>query len=441
VTVSPFDSAIWGGLFAAPTALAPFSDAAEIAAMVEVERALARAQGRCGVIPADAAAAIDRGLRAATVAPEALAAGTAAAGVPVPALVTALRAHLPPEAGHWLHWGATSQDIADSGLALRLGRALADFAAELDGLIGALAAASARWADLPMAGRTRSQIAAPTTFGHRVARWAQPLLALQVELEALRPRVARVQFGGAVGINAAVAPHGPAVIAALAEELDLAPSPPWHTDRSGLAALVGWCAQLAASLGKMAGDLILMGRTEIAEAGAGAGGGSSTMPQKANPVAAETILALARLAACLAAPMHLAALQQEERDGAAWSLEWLVLPQGVAAAGACLRLAAGLVASLRPDAARMAAGLAAGGGVAMAEAVSFRLAASLPRPEAETLVKAAAQAAAAGSESFAEALDRLAPAAADWREALDPAASTAAARMAVRATFERSGKP
>src|SRR5690606_16954937 len=229
-----------------------------------------------------------------------------------------------------------------TALVLQLAAALDIFSARLDELIATLGQAAERHADLPMAGRTRSQVATPITFGYRIARWAQPLIELRSALPGLRDRVARVQFGGAVGTNAAVAPHGPAIIAALAEELSLGDGPAWHTDRSALGALAGWCASLTAALARMAGDLILMGRSESSEATAGTGGGSSTMPQKANPVAAESMVALARFAAALTTPMHLAAIHAEERDGAAWAVEWLTLPQSIAAAGACLRHAAAL---------------------------------------------------------------------------------------------------
>ena len=191
--------------------------------------------------------------------------------------------------------------------------------------------------------------------------------------------------------------------------LGLHDSPAWHTDRSALGALAGWCAALTGALGKMAGDLVLMGRSESGEARAGAGGGSSTMPQKSNPVAAETALALARLVACLATPVHLAALHAEERDGAAWSLEWLVLPQIVVATAAALRHAQSLAETLAPDPDRMREVLEAGGGVALAEAASFRLAAHMPRADAQALVKQAVAALPATGETLAEALTRLGP--------------------------------
>ncbi len=409
MAVSPFDSAVYGALFGDPEVAALFSDAASVGAMIHVEQALARAEGACRVIPAEAARAIDAGLAEVVPDPAVLAAGTAAAGVPVPALVSALRGQLPPEAGQWLHWGATSQDIVDTALVLKLDAALTILAARMDALIAALSASARRWADLPMAGRTRSQIAAPTTFGLRVARWAQPLIAQRAELPAVHARVARVQFGGAVGTNAAIAPHGPAVTAALARELGLAAGPSWHGDRSGLGALAGWCAGTCAALGRMAGDLILMGRSEAGEARAGSGGGSSTMPQKSNPVAAETIVALARHAACLVPAVQQAGIHAEERDGAAWALEWLALPQIVVATAAALRHADGLAATLTPDAARLRAALDLEGGAALAELASFALAAQMPRAEAQALVKRAVAEVAEQGGTLVEAIARLSP--------------------------------
>ncbi|MBP7000262.1 lyase family protein [Amaricoccus sp.] len=426
MTVSPFDSALLGPLFGDAELGELFSDAAAVAAMTRVERALARAEGACGVIPPEAAAAIDAGLAGVAVAPAALAAGTASAGVAVPALVAELRKALAPGAGQWLHWGATSQDIVDTALALRLAAALDLLAARIDALAAALATAARAWADLPMAGRTRSQVATPISFGLRVARWRQPLPALRAGLDGLRPRVARVQLGGAVGSNAAIAPQGRAVAAAMAAELGLAAGPAWHVDRSGMGALAGWCAGLTGALGKMAGDLILMGRTESAEARAGAGGGSSTMPQKANPVGAETIVALARLAAALATPMHLAALHAEERDGAAWGLEWLVLPQSLVAAAAALRHAQALADTLAPDAQRMRAVLGLDGGAVMAEAASFALAETMPRAEAQALVKRAVTGRAA-DETLAQAIARLGGPVLD----LDPGRGLAGLRDAI----------
>ncbi len=435
MSISPLDSPLFEPLFGDADTAALFSDTAAIAAMVRVERALARAQAQCGVIPQAAADGISTALDGYAPEPKALAAGTALAGVPVPALLEALRERLEPEAGQWLHWGATSQDIVDTALVLRLCAALSGFAGRLDQVVATLANQSEHYRSLPMAGRTRSQIAAPISFAHRIARWAQPLIALRGDLIVLRPRVARVQFGGAVGTNAAVAPHGPQIAAALAAELDLIDSPPWHTDRTGLAALANWCASLCAALGKMSGDLILMGRSESREAIAGTGGGSSTMPQKANPVAAETVLALARFVAALSTPMHLAAIHAEERDGSAWSVEWLTLPQIMIATGACLRHASALAGTISPDPDRMRAALEIGGGSVLAEAASFLLSQALPRTEAQALVKEAVRVSGDGKETLIEALTRLAPGQINWRAALEAQATITSAQAAADRVF------
>jgi 3-carboxy-cis,cis-muconate cycloisomerase len=421
MAVSPFDSALHAPLVGDAEIAPFFADAAAIEAMIAVERALARAEGRLGVIPAEAAAEIDARLSQVVVEAGALADGTAAAGVPVPTLVAVLRGALRPEAARWLHWGATSQDIVDTGLALRLERAMGVLEGRIEHLLARLDAAAERWRDLPMAGRTRSQVAAPIAFGARCGAWAGPFRGLRSELADLRPRVARVQLGGSVGTNAVLAGQGEAVSAALAAELGLAAAGPWHTDRRGLVAFGGWCAGVAGAAGKMAGDLVLMGRSESAEARAGAGGGSSTMPQKANPVAAETVVGLARYAAVLVPAMQLATLHAEERDGSAWMLEWLALPQLVVAAGAALRHALALVEGLAPDQARMQAILALDGGAAMAEAATFLLAREMPRPEAERIVRQAMARARSDGLRLDEALALLAPGR-DWQRALDPRA-------------------
>jgi 3-carboxy-cis,cis-muconate cycloisomerase len=426
MSVCPFDSRILGDLFGDAEAARWLGDEAACAAMVRVERALARAGAEVGLVPEAAAQAIDAALADVAIAPGDLAAGTSSAGVPVPALVRALRARLPCEAGRWLHWGATSQDIVDTALVLRLLPVLDLLEARLAALLAALEDAARRWEGLPMAGRTRSQIAAPISFGARCAAWRAPLAELLDELAALRPRIGRVQFGGSVGSNAVIAPHGPAVIAALARELGLAPAPPWHTNRVALASFGAWCAAVAAACAKMAGDLILMGRSESGEATAGAGGGSSTMPQKANPVASETVVALARFAAPLASVMQLAAAPAEERDGAAWAAEWLALPQLVVCAAASLRHAGALAGGLAPDPERMRAALALAGGAALAERATFLLAAEMPRPEAEAVVKRAIERTRGEAATLAEALATLAPGR-DWRAALDPRAAIGAA--------------
>jgi len=402
MSVGVFDHPLLGGVFGDDEIAALFSVEAELAAMIRVEVALARTQGRLGIIPLTAAEAIGE-LEDSTPDPAALMDGTCASGVIVPPLVKMLREAVGAPHGSYLHWGATTQDIVDTGLVLRLRVALGIIERRLSALIDALADEAERYADLPMAARTRSQVATPTTLGLRIAGWLAPLLRCRDRLAELRPRLLVVQLGGASGTLGVFGDRGIAVMEGLAAELDLAvPLKPWHSERDGPVDLAHWLALVTGALGKMAGDLIVMGRSEGGEMRAGMGGGSSTMPQKANPVAAEAMVSLARYNAGQVGMAHQAMLHAEERDCAAWALEWMALPSMVVATGAALSHAEGLARTLQPDAARMRAMM---GDDVMAEAAAFALADHMPLDEAQALVKKAAMESGALLDRLAELTD------------------------------------
>jgi 3-carboxy-cis,cis-muconate cycloisomerase len=388
MSIGIFDHPLLGGVFGDAEVGAFFSLGTELRAMVRVEIALARVEGRLGIIPADAAEAI-RELDDFIPDPSILAEGTRASGVIVPPLVTALRRAVGAPHGSYVHWGATTQDIVDTGLVLRLRDVLDILEVRLSVLIDVLADAAERHAELPMAARTRSQVATPTTLGLRIAGWLAPLLRCRDRLVDLRPRLLIVQLGGASGTLGVFGEQGIAVMEGVAAELGLAaPLKPWHSERDGMADLAHWLALVTGALGKMAGDLILTGRSESGEVRAGAGGGSSTMPQKANPVAAEAIVSLARHNAGQVSLAHQALLHAEERDCTAWALEWMALPQMIAATGAALSHAEGLARSIEPDAARMHTML---DDTVLAEAAAFALAQHMPLDEAQVLVRRAAR--------------------------------------------------
>lgn len=433
---SPFDDPLTAPLYGDAEVAALFGTEAAIAAMLRVEGALAKVEGALGIIPGESAAAIAGAAGATKLDPAAIGLGVAEAGVPVPALVAGFRAALPKEHGAWLHWGATSQDIVDTGLVLRL-RDLCDLLdARLASLVAAFAEQSKLHRDTVMAARTRNQIATPTTLGAKIAVWAAPLVTHRERLAALRPRLLRVSLAGASGTNAALAGKGPEVMRALAGELGLEPAEvPWHADRSAMAEFGGWLALVSGSLGKIGTDLILLGQSEVGEVQAGTGGGSSTMPQKSNPVSAEALVTLARVSGTQVGGLYAAMLGAQERDGAAWPVEWFVLPALAAAAGAGLRTAAGLAGSLRANPERMAKALMADGGLMMAEAATFALAERMPRPEAAALVKEAVKRVRDQGGTLAEAL----PAAEgiDWRPTLDPAGQTGDAGAIVDAFLAR----
>ncbi|CTQ55490.1 3-carboxy-cis,cis-muconate cycloisomerase [Roseibium album] len=413
--VSLFSSAIYSGLFADDQLVDLLDDASDIAAMVAFERALAKVQGELGVIPAEAAQRVAQKLDQVTVDPVSLKSGTQSAGIPVPALVSELRNHVGDEDGQWIHWGATSQDVMDTAQVLQTKACLDILEARLRNLVDRLEAQSNAFSKVIMAGRTRSQISTPITLGYRIAQWAHPLIDAEAALSALKKTALIVQFGGASGINGAIAPNGSSVSSKLAEELGLQDSPSWHSNRSSVLSLAAWLQQICAALAKMAGDLVLMGRTDIAEVSAGIGGGSSTMPQKANPVQAETILVLNQIAINAQTGLATAASPVEERDGAKWPLEWMFLPQMLIATGVALRHAQVLADSIQPNPENLKATLAANPEI-MAEAASFILAKNgIARTQTKELVAKAA----ASDRPFADALGDLSTLEIDWQAALD----------------------
>jgi 3-carboxy-cis,cis-muconate cycloisomerase len=407
---SPADSALYRQLLGDEETARLFSDSAELRAMLLVEGALARVQGDLGLIPAEAAAFIDRAAQEVQIDPASLAAETARNGVPVPGLLAAFRkATGAPDLMQYLHWGATSQDIMDTALALRLRRVLDLWQTRLDGVLAQLAALAEAHADLPMAARTYGQFATPTSFGAVAAGWGWPLLAWRDGLPALRGALLQVSLSGAAGTLSAMGDQGPQVRAGLAAALELAdPGHSWHADRSGPAQLAGFAAGLAGSLGKLGEDLILLTQSGLGEVTLGASGVSSTMPQKQNPVGPSVLVALARQVIGLCATLQGAALHRQQRDGAAWFTEWLTLPQICILTGRMLALADETLRSLGPDPAAMARLLDDGTGLIHAEALSFALGARMPRPKAQDAVKAmCAEAAATGTALTELAAERF----------------------------------
>ncbi len=386
---APADSAIYRDLLGDAETAALFTDSAEVRAMLLVEGALARVQGGLGLIPADAAAFIDRASREVQIDPAGLAAATARNGVPVPGLLAAFRkAAEAPVPMAWLHWGATSQDIIDTALALRLRRLLDLWDGRLTALVNAMGALAETHADLPMAARTYGQAATPSTFGAQVASWGRPLIRHRNRLAAVRDDVQQVSLSGAAGTLSAMGPHGPQVRAALAKALGLAdPDASWHTERDGMAALGAWMAGLCASLGKMGEDLILLTATGLSEVHIAGAGASSTMPQKQNPVGPSVLVAISRQVTGLSATLTGAGLHRQARDGAAWFTEWLTLPQTCVSTGRALALAGDLAGRISPDAAAMERVLNTDAGTIHAEALTFALAARMPRPEADAAIK------------------------------------------------------
>jgi len=411
MSISPFDSALYRDLFTDREVATLFSDSAEIRAMLLVEGMLARVQGDLGTIPAESAAFIHRSAQEVQIDPAALAQATGQNGVSVPALVAAFRKAMEaPDHAQYAHWGATSQDIIDTGLALRLRQALALIGARADRLLDALARLAQAHAETPMVARTYGQTAAPTSFGAVAASWGWPFLAHLDRLAALRARVLAVSLSGAAGTGAALGHEAAETRVRLAEALKLEdPGRSLHTTRDHVGELAGWLTLATGSTGKIGEDLLLLAQSDTGEVRFAGSGESSTMPQKQNPVGASVLVALARHVQALNGAVQGAALHRQQRDGAAWFTEWLSLPAMVMGAAKGLALAADLAEGLEVQAGAMAGRLNAPLGLIHAEALSFALATHLPRPEAQARVKAACKEAVATGMPLPELLQAAYP--------------------------------
>lgn len=346
MTVSPFDHPYLSGLLGDEEVAALFSLAAELEAMLAFEVALARAEAVEGIIPVQAADAIEAVAHRFSPDVASLRAAAARDGVVVPDLVRQLRAAIGEPHGKHLHFGATSQDVVDSGLMLRLAQVLPILEDRLEGVLGYLAGVSARFGEGALMGRTRMQAAIPIRVADRIASWSAPLERQLERLQIFAVNELVVQFGGAAGTLDKLGDKASAVRAVLAVELGLAEARQWHSQRDGILDLAGLLAAMTGSLGKIGQDIALMADRgdEIALAG---GGGSSAMPHKQNPVAAEMLVTLARFNAAQLGGLAQAMVHEQERSGAAWTLEWLILPQMIVACGAALRLTDELLSSIR----------------------------------------------------------------------------------------------
>jgi 3-carboxy-cis,cis-muconate cycloisomerase len=420
MAVSLFDSALYHDLLHDDATGELFSDAAEIDALVRVERALARVQGELGVIPAASATQLDGALRNVEIDAAVLAAATGVAGVPLPALIAELRRLLPSQSAHYLHWGATSQDIMDTGLMLRLRSYCELLETRLAGLLQALARLAEAHAELPLAARTRTQAATPTSFGAVVASWGAPLLSHLEVLAQIKPRLLRVSLAGAAGNASALGEQAADLRALLARELELGDSEfCWHNDRSALVEFTSLLTRINGSLAKLGADTMLALQPEIGELGGIAGGGSSTMPNKNNPVGAEMLVSLFRVSNALGGLMCEAMEHRQQRDGVAWSLEWHALPQICMACSQGLEIASKLVGEMRPDAEAMRSNLQGRNGLVYAEAISFQLAQTIPRADAQAQVKALCAEALQQDVDLVELVVRKFPGT-DWSEICAP---------------------
>jgi 3-carboxy-cis,cis-muconate cycloisomerase len=396
MAIGMLDSALFGDMFGTGAMRAVFGDLAFLGRCAEVEAALARAQARLGIVPAEAATAITKAADGVVKHPEALDFArlkreTETVGYPILPLVRQL-AERAGEAGRWLHWGATTQDIMDTAVVLQIRAGLDLIEADLGAARGHLADLARRHRDTPMAGRTHLQHALPITFGYKAAIWLSALDRHTARLGQLRPRVLLAQFGGAAGTLASLG-QGEDVVRSrtqLARELGLGDPPiTWHVARDGIVETVQLLALMGGSLAKIAFDVMLMSATEFGEAAepfiAGRGS-SSTMPQKRNPISCELIIAAAKVLRQHAGLVLDAMVADFERATGPWHVEWVAVPEAFGYAAGALHQSRFLLGGLIVDPVRMTRNLGMTHGLIVAEAVMMGLAPYTGRNEAHDLV-------------------------------------------------------
>jgi 3-carboxy-cis,cis-muconate cycloisomerase len=457
---------LFGGVFARGSAI--IDDRAWLQAMLDAEAGLARALERANLAPAGAGEAVTRAARAEDFDVAELGGLSALTANPIPGLARALTRKVGGQSGRAVHRGATSQDILDTA-AMLLARTAIDAArADLADAAAAAAELARRHRSVLMIGRTLLQQAVPVTFGVVAAGWLAGLDAAIDGLSLVRDTRLAVQLGGAAGTLASLGGNGIRVKALFAEELRLADPPlPWHTERLRIIDVGTVMARVTAALSKVARDVTLLAQTEVAEvaegagAGAGAGapeggapgpgaaprrGGSSVMPNKNNPVASVAILGCARQAPGLLATLVASAEQEHQRAAGAWQAEWQPFGHLLQLGGSAASWGSELLASLEPDTGKMAANLAAAGGLPLAERVTALLRSALGGPEAHDLVTTAADRAAASGVPLRDVLladpnleEKLAQAGitqAGIDQALDPAGYLGAADDFITAALD-----
>lgn len=326
-----------GGLFTDPETQDILSAENQLRDMLSVEAAYTQALGHVGQVPMDVADQVARTIVKFDPNMDELQASTAEDGVVIPGLIRAIKSQIQPEYHIAVHRGMTSQDVIDTALVLSLARVISHFRARNSMLVTALETLDQTHGSNRLMGRTRMQAALEISVSDRLRTWSAPLADHLERLEQLEPRLLRLQLGGAVGDRAPWDQDADAISTHMAETLGLhAPNTSWHTNRNGIAEFAGWLSLVSGSIAKTGQDIALMAQQGLDEISLSGGGQSSAMPHKQNPVLAELLVTLGRFNATQLSGLHQSLIHEQERSGAAWSLEWMILPQMIQTTGRSL---------------------------------------------------------------------------------------------------------
>jgi 3-carboxy-cis,cis-muconate cycloisomerase len=402
-----FDSALFRDMFGTAEMRDIFSDEALVGRYLEAEAALARAQARMGVVPKETAEAIDAASHALQIDYDRLRRETEIVGYPILPLVHQLSAAA-GDAGRFVHWGATTQDIMDTGNVLQIRAALAIVERDLREVRSILAEMARKYRDTPMAGRTHLQQALPVTFGYKAAVWLSSIDRHIERVEQARPRVLVGEFSGAAGTLASIGEGGLEMQRLFCEELGLnQPSITWHVARDGIAEAVTLLGLITATLGKIATDVMMMSATEFGEVSepfVPGRGASSTMPQKRNPISSELMLAAAKAVRQHVAAMLDSMIHDFERATGPWHLEWVSLPESFLLTASSLANAKFMLAGLEVHEQRMRENLDLTHGLIVAEAIMMAVAPKLGRQHAHDVVYEACRKSIEGNGQLADIL-------------------------------------
>jgi adenylosuccinate lyase len=384
-----FDSFYLKDRYGSPAMRAIWHDRAMVQRWLDVEAALAAAEAELGLVPKAAARAIARAARVERLDLPAMKREFDTTWNPVMPLVNALRRVLPPASARWVHWGATSKNIMDSGTALQIKDSYAVVLAGLDVVADLLAGLARRHRDTLMAGRTHGQHALPVTFGFKAAVWLDELIRQRERLLASRPRVLVGELGGAVGTLASLGRKGLSVQRRMLKRLGLGvPRVPAKTAGDRFAEFFLLLAMLSATLGKIAQNIYNLQQTEIDEATEFVEGkvGSSAMPHKLNPVVSGSVVLLGRLLRARAGAVLDYIHSEGEDDHRQGETAWSFAPEICLLMGAQLELSQRLLATLVVKPENMRRNLERSGGVVLSETVMMALAERIGRDRAHALV-------------------------------------------------------
>lgn len=384
------DSAIFGDIFSTAAMRRIWSDENRTQKYLDIEAALARVQGRLGIIPAEAAEEIVRNCVLDKIDMAKLAEQTRRIGYPVLGVVSQINALCRDKLGEYCHWGATTQDITDTATVMQIREALDLVDGELAAISAAMADLAARHRDTPMIGRSNLQQAVPITFGYKMAGLLSAIERHRERLAQLRPRVLVGEFAGASGTLASLAEGGLETQAGLMRELGLGqPDIAWHTIRDNIAEVGCFLGLVSATLGKLSTDVKLLMQTEVGEVYepfAHGRGSSSTMPQKRNPISSCYIHACISVVRQHVAALLDANVADHERSTGPWEIEWIVLPEIFCLTAGALAQSRFVLEGLEVDPARMRANLDLTNGLVVSEAVMMGLGPYIGREYAHDLV-------------------------------------------------------